>query len=104
MSARLPTKRFNYSLAFPATMGEIEVDIPTRLDTEIDQLVDGDEFLSRQEAIEELLSKGLQSYSATDAEEEEGDLAFADEMTNPGEKPMGPEGDEGNGRNDDYSF
>lgn len=84
-------------------MGEIEVDIPTRLDTEIDQLVDGDEFLSRQEAIEELLSKGLQSYSTTDTEEE-GDLSFADEMTNPGEKPMGPEDDDQGGRGDDYTF
>lgn len=83
-------------------MAEIEVDIPTRLDTEIDQLVDEGEFLSRQEAIEDLLSTGLQSYSVESDEEEEGELSFAEEMTNPGEKPMGPE-DEDTGE-DEYSF
>lgn len=82
-------------------MAEIEVDIPTRLDTEIDQLVDEGEFLSRQEAIEDLLSTGLQSYSV-ESGEDEGELSFAEEMTNPGEKPMGPE-DEDSGE-DEYSF
>jgi Arc/MetJ-type ribon-helix-helix transcriptional regulator len=82
-------------------MAQIEVDIPTRLDTEIEQLVDEDEFLSRQEAIEDLLSTGLQSYSIDD-EDDEGDLAFADEMTNPGERPMGHE--EEDGGDDDYTF
>jgi len=82
-------------------MAEIEVDIPTRLDTEIDQLVDEGEFLSRQEAIEDLLSTGLQSYSV-ESDDDEGELSFAEEMTNPGEKPMGPE-DEDTGE-DEYSF
>ena len=82
-------------------MAEIEVDIPTRLDTEIDQLVDEGEFLSRQEAIEDLLSTGLQSYSI-ESEEDDGELAFAEEMTNPGEKPMGHE-EEDTGE-DEYSF
>lgn len=82
-------------------MAEIEVDIPTRLDTEIDQLVDEGEFLSRQEAVEDLLSTGLQSYTV-ETEEEEGELAFAEEMTNPGEKPMGPEDDDPG--EDEYSF
>jgi Arc/MetJ-type ribon-helix-helix transcriptional regulator len=82
-------------------MAEIEVDIPTRLDTEIDQLVDEGEFLSRQEAVEDLLSTGLQSYSV-ESDEEEGDLSFAEEMTNPGEKPMGH--DEDDAGEDDYAF
>ena len=84
-------------------MAEIEVDLPTRLDTEIDQLVDEGEFLSRQEAVEELLTTGLQSYAVETDDEEEGELAFADEMTNPGEKPMGPEDDEGSAE-DEYTF
>lgn len=72
-------------------MARIEVDIPTRLDTQIGQLVEDGEFLNRQEAVEELLTTGLQTYQTdVDIEEDEGDLAFADEMVNPGDRPMGP--------------
>jgi len=73
-------------------MARIEVDIPTRLDTQIGQLAEDGEFLNRQEAVEELLTTGLQTYQ-TDVDieaEEEGDLSFADEMVNPGDRPMGP--------------
>jgi Arc/MetJ-type ribon-helix-helix transcriptional regulator len=72
-------------------MARIEVDMPTRMDTQIGQLVDDGEFLNRQEAVEELLTTGLQTYQTdVDIDEEEGDLSFADEMTNPGDRPMGP--------------
>lgn len=74
-------------------MARIEIDIPTRLDTQIGQLVDDGEFLNRQEAVEELLTTGIQTYQ-TDIDTEEGDLAFADEMVNPGDRPMDPGEDE----------
>lgn len=71
-------------------MARIEVDIPTRLDTQIGQLVEDGEFLNRQDAVEELLTTGLQTYQTDVDLEEEGDLDFADEMINPGDRPMGP--------------
>jgi metal-responsive CopG/Arc/MetJ family transcriptional regulator len=80
-------------------MARIEVDLPTRLDNQIGQLVDDEKFLNRQEAVEELLTTGLQTYQTDVDIEEEGDLSFAEEMTNPGDRPMGP-GEEDS--DDDY--
>lgn len=71
-------------------MARMEIDIPTRMDTQIGQLVEEGEFLNRQEAVEELLTTGLQTYQTDVDIEEEGDLEFADEMVNPGDRPMGP--------------
>lgn len=48
-----------------AAMPNIEVSLPDRIDTEIDQLVQEDEFLNRDQAIEELLSMGVSAYNAT---------------------------------------
>jgi len=83
-------------------MAEIEVDISTQLDMQLEQMVEEGEFLTREEAIEELLSAGLRTYQ-TDTGEEEGDLDFADEMRNPGDEPMGPAADEDEG-GDEYTF
>lgn len=83
-------------------MTRIEASISTRLDTDIDQLVEQGEFLNRQEAVSELLSVGLQTYQIDSADEEEGELEFADEMMNPGDRPMGPEDEDEGG--DEYTF
>ncbi|MFB6106223.1 MAG: CopG family transcriptional regulator [Halobacteriaceae archaeon] len=77
-------------------MGQLEVDIPAHIDADIERLVDEGEFISREEAIEDLLTMGLSAYdhdvSGRDAE---GDLDFAGEMRNPGDEDPG---------SDDFAF
>lgn len=46
-------------------MPQIEVEVPEHIEDQIDMLVDQDEFLSRENAIEELLSRGVSIYEAT---------------------------------------
>jgi Arc/MetJ-type ribon-helix-helix transcriptional regulator len=77
-------------------MPQVEVFVPDQVDAEIEQLVEQGEFISRGEAVEELLTIALTTYSQ-DANEDEGDLEFADEMQNPGDRL------EGSG-DDDYAF
>jgi Arc/MetJ-type ribon-helix-helix transcriptional regulator len=42
-----------------------EVTLPDRIESEIDRLAEQDEFLNREQAIEELLSRGLSAYNQT---------------------------------------
>jgi Arc/MetJ-type ribon-helix-helix transcriptional regulator len=84
-------------------MAEIEVEISTQLDMQIEQMVEEGDFLTREEAIEELLSSGLRTYQTNAGDDDEGDLDFADEMRNPGDEPMGPAADDADG-GDEYTF
>jgi len=83
-------------------MAEIEVDISTQLDMQLEQMVEEGDFLTREEAVEELLSAGLRTYQ-TNTGEDEGELDFADEMRNPGDEPMGPAADDADD-GDEYTF
>lgn len=76
-------------------MAKIEVSLSNQLDMRIDQLVEDGEFLNRQEAISELLENGLRTYQTTFDEGEEGDLAFAEEMRNPGDEDIDADEDYG---------
>ncbi len=51
-------------------MGEIEVSLPDRIDSEIARLVEQGEFLNREQAVEELLSMGVSAYAPTETNEE----------------------------------
>lgn len=46
-------------------MPTFEVTLPDRIESEIDRLAEQDEFLNREQAIEELLSRGLSAYNQT---------------------------------------
>ncbi|WP_227378400.1 ribbon-helix-helix domain-containing protein [Haladaptatus halobius] len=48
-----------------------EVTLPDRIDSDIDRLVEQDDFLNREQAIEELLSLGVSSHNAAGESEEE---------------------------------
>ncbi|WP_435096590.1 DUF7120 family protein [Halarchaeum sp. P4] len=73
-------------------MPTAEVDLPSDIEVEIDRLVDEGEFLNRKEAVEELLSTGLNVYDvSTEGEEEE---RFGEEMRETSERSLG----------DDYEF
>lgn len=45
-------------------MPQIEVDLPDRVETEINRLVEKGEFVNREQAIEELLTMGASAYDA----------------------------------------
>ncbi|PSQ07305.1 CopG family transcriptional regulator [Halobacteriales archaeon QS_6_71_20] len=51
-------------------MTKIEVDLPDRIDSEIARLAEQGEFLNRNEAIEDFLTRGLQAY---DVENDQGE-------------------------------
>ncbi|MFB6082523.1 MAG: ribbon-helix-helix domain-containing protein [Halanaeroarchaeum sp.] len=52
-------------------MTTVEVTLPDDLDAELDRMVDEGQFLSREQAIEELLSTGLSAYDTTAGESEQ---------------------------------
>ena len=53
-------------------MTKIEVDLPDRIDSEIARLAEQGEFLNRNEAIEDFLTRGLQAYDV-ESEQTEGE-------------------------------
>lgn len=44
----------------------VEVTLPKSIDAEIDRLVDEEEFLNRDQAMESLLQEGLSTYTVSD--------------------------------------
>lgn len=62
-------------------MPKVEVNIPDHIDMGISQLVEQGEFVSREEAVEELLATGLRAYKTSGPmDEEEETLGLEDEM------------------------
>lgn len=61
-------------------MPEIEVELPDRIDGEIDRLVDQGDFLNRERAVEELLQMGMSAFDTGSDDSDE--TAEADMFTN----------------------
>jgi hypothetical protein len=81
-------------------MATVEVSLPEDVYTNLERLAE-EEFVSREAAVEELLSMGLDAYAHNTGDEiEETDLAdeYADDMWDTAEDPGMREED------DDYSF
>lgn len=57
-------------------MSRVEVTISDRLDGDIDRLVDDGEFMSREKAMEELLTLGLSAYDTGDRTDEPDEMAY----------------------------
>jgi Arc/MetJ-type ribon-helix-helix transcriptional regulator len=55
----------------PRTMPQVEVNIPDQIEMQIAQLVEQGEFVSREEAVEQLLSSGIRAYKTSGPSEEE---------------------------------
>ncbi|WP_276273140.1 ribbon-helix-helix domain-containing protein [Haloarcula litorea] len=51
-------------------MTKVKVSLPDQVESDIDRLVEQGEFLNRDQAVEDLLSRGISAYNAT-AEEDE---------------------------------
>lgn len=66
-------------------MPKVEVNVPDHIEMQVVQLVDQGEFVSREEAIEELLASGIRAYKTSgpvdeeQAMEEEGMMGHDDE-------------------------
>ncbi|WP_254272987.1 DUF7120 family protein [Haloarcula marina] len=54
-------------------MSKIKVSLPDQVDSDITRLVEQGEFLNRDQAVEELLSRGISAYNTT-TEESTSDL------------------------------
>lgn len=52
-------------------MSKIEIDIPERLEMQIAQLIEEDEYIDRQEAIEDLISIGIRTLRTSGRREED---------------------------------
>ena len=77
-------------------MPTIEVSIPDQVEGEITRLVESDEFVSREEAIESLLSMGISSYTdVSDTEADLGPETFSNVLEEQVDPAMRDEIDEG---------
>ena len=75
-------------------MPQLEISLSDDMDMQIDQLVTQDEFVDRQDALEEVLSLGIKEYQTTMEANEPDEMEFADEMMETTERSLGDE-DEG---------
>lgn len=79
-------------------MPRVEVEIPDNVEVELDRMVDEGEFVSRQEAAEEILAHGLQVYEPeTESGNREDEEYFGEEMRETSERSLANE-------DDDYQF
>jgi len=60
-------------------MPQVEITIPEHLEMQIAQLVEAGEFLSREEAIEDLLSTGLKAYKTSGPMDDEDEPGLEDD-------------------------
>ncbi len=59
-------------------MPTFEVSLPDKLESELTRLVEQGEYLNREQAVEDLLTKGLSAY---DTREQPADEGFSDSFT-----------------------
>lgn len=76
-------------------MPKVEVDLPDEVRSELDHLVD-EEFMNREEAVEQLLREGLRTYTREFDEPEGTDLSeeYASNMWDTAEETPTDSGDE----------
>jgi Arc/MetJ-type ribon-helix-helix transcriptional regulator len=66
-----PSETFTVLNTTVSPVPTTQVDLPDRIDSEIQQLVERGEFLNREQAVEELLSMGISAYGPMEEETEE---------------------------------
>jgi len=59
-------------------MANVEITVPEQLEMRIAQMVEQDEFVTREEAVEQLLSTGLKAYKTSGPMDDE-DQGFEDD-------------------------
>ena len=76
----------------PPLVPKTQVDLPDRIDSEIDRLVESGDFVNREQAVEELLSMGISAYGpAEETTEEPGEDLFGnvEEQQDPAARDQG---------------
>jgi hypothetical protein len=77
-------------------VSNVEVSLPQDVHAQFERLVE-EEFVTEEEAVEELLSAGLDAYTRDTTTDDPGtDMAdeYADDMWDTAEDPAGPDSDE----------
>lgn len=74
-------------------MPQLEIDLSEDKDMQIDQLVAQEEFVDRQEALEEMLTIGIKEYQTTMGTDTRDEMEFADEMMETTDRSLGGEDD-----------
>lgn len=59
-------------------MPTFEISLPDKIETDIESLVQQGEYLNREQAVEDLLTRGLSAYTTTETTEDGFDDAFTD--------------------------
>lgn len=59
-------------------MPTVEVSLPDKIETDIQSLVDQGEYLNREQAVEDLLTRGISAYNTTTSSSDDG---FDDSLT-----------------------
>ena len=81
-------------------MPKVEVTLPDRITGDIDRLVDQDEFVNREQAVEELLSMGVSAYDTVEEQTpNEGEDLFTQALEDQ-QDPAAMDDDQG----DEYTF
>ena len=82
-------------------MPKVEVTLPDRITGDIDRLVDRDEFVNREQAVEELLSMGMSAYDTVEEQtENEGEDLFTQTVEDQQDPAARMDDEQG----DDYTF
>lgn len=80
-------------------MAKTDVDLPDRIISDIDRLVDAGEFVNREQAFEELLAMGVSAYGPSEeTTEEPGEDLFEQNMTDQTDPAARDQGE------DDFGF
>jgi metal-responsive CopG/Arc/MetJ family transcriptional regulator len=74
-------------------MPQLEISLSDDVDMQIDQLVSQEDFVDRQDALEEILSLGIKEYQTTMESETRDEMEFADEMMETTERSLGEDDD-----------
>ena len=82
-------------------MPKVEVTLPDRITGDIDRLVDQEEFVNREQAVEELLSMGMSAYDTVEEQtENEGEDLFTQTVEDQQDPAARMDDEQG----DDYTF
>lgn len=74
-------------------MPQLEISLSDDVDMQIDQLVTQEDFVDRQDALEEILSLGIKEYQTTMESDTRDEMEFADEMMETTERSLGDDDD-----------
>ena len=83
-------------------MPQVEVSLSDELVSEIERMAEGEEFVNREEAVEQLLTAGIEAYTIEYEEAQETDVSeeFAEDIWDTADVGDG----ETAGDEDDYTF